>query len=555
MGLCTISVPEDFCCPFDIDEFSFLQWFNKQTFQDVHAATVIFFILKTLNQQQIAVKTRFLILHKLNEILPVLSDILVNSFIDKPFPLQDNLASYAMLAADLEMELSNGYHQLTLSDEFSTQDGFSPQQKILIIYNGLKALNKAQLHFSLFYFNVNPGFWQRVFGFFLLATEKKLTKDKFNEQHDSIEKVFKGILAFFLCNTRQFDQHEILKISGLIASYSEFIELLHEMPEKKFKGLPAFCLTLDKPPALTGLLEQQVGVLYIATARLAAQILNATKSENIDNIKQYLLNRESTFRRIKSLSLNAQRKHEREKTETNCSLLVGFESLRNFLLPNHENQMSQAIESSYFTSKNEDLSGLDLDMAIFSNQFDHQISDDFMSEDMANRSIFLTQKKFAKQNQSIWDIAKNKKETLNTLIDISPKGLGILLSNHNNKLLVKELIGVLDKNSQLLGIGLVRHIAYVGQSLSVGVELLAKEVSLVSVSSILTDDSIELGLLFFDPLENNLAEIILLSGNDFRIEQTFSVKKATDKVQLYKLLSVLHTSSDYTHYRITLLSH
>ncbi len=555
-----IKIPENYRFPFKVNEVGFMEWFKVQTFKNYFDDSLtLFYILKILNIKLFPIKTRLLILHKISVVLPELSSYLVSQFINQSIPLQDKPAYCAELVAGIYGEISKGYHLLISSDEFLNKDSLSKQEKIGIIYDGLDALNNALINFSLSYSSVDVGFWQRTYDFFILAKELGLTKNKINPQGDCIENVFKSILAFYLSNPNQFNPDELLIISKLISHYSEYNRLLTPSAEKTFKRLPAIILNEDKPPKFSDISQAYENyVFYIATANLAAQILESTNIKEVDKNGQNSLSRTSLLRLVRSLTLNSRRKFERKQTEQPCSVIIGIYELCKFFSPKNVKSGSKALKIESIDNPMA-TSGIFMDKRLKEMGLGDQPHKNYRHDIIDDERLYALKDNPANQQElNIWDsdgndlTTGNINENANKVVDISKTGLGIILCEPKSKLRIMSLMGIFDNNLSLFGIGLVRRITYVESLLKLGVELLATEICFIYVSSLLVDQEYMVeGILFSSQNENDTVEIIILPVINLSINQTvFITKSFNGDKKYYKVMGTLNRTTDYFHYKL-----
>lgn len=545
-----LEIPDDYRLPFQITGPDFINWIKSQGAHiDINNAKGLYYVLKTLNRTHIRLETRLQILLVVNAILPKLSDYLVNEFIGEAIPLQSLKLDYATLTSGLYNELSKSFHLAITSKEFLSGDSISINQKNKIIYLGLNACNNAILNFSLSYYPVETGFWKRTYDIFTLANSLGISKQKINAEGQSIENVFKSILAFHFSSPNQYQPDELLSVAKIINRFSEYGSLMSPAPEKKYLGLPVVILGEDTPPYYRNPEKaDQVGAVYVATANLAAHIFEyfskKEKSEPLDHVN---LSKMSALRLVKSLSLSSRRKSERQTTEQFCSVIVGFHNLCQFLSPNKSKFESKELSIEPYHGNNDLASGVFINPAYKTNTFYRQKND-------GCRQLFEDRLALGNRVKSIniWNDAKNAVRNKNNKItDVSTSGFGIVLGESEIKLRVSDLIGITDNDFRLLGIGLVRRIGYVGQALKIGVEILSTEAGFVNASTLLVDnDDLSEGISWTNENEKYVTEAILSAAINPNLNQTIFIQKNSFNRKYYKVMGILNKNTNYLHCRL-----
>ena len=370
-----------------------------------------------------------------------------------------------------------------------------------------------------------------------------MTQTKIDEKGRTIEHVFKSILAFYLSNPSQFNPEELLIIAKLINHYSRFNNLMKELPDTKFKGLPAIILSGDRPPEYADLSQAyEKSVLYVATANLAMQIheylTKKAKSETTDPIN---LSRTTTQRLVRALTLNTRRKCEREATEVYCAVIIGLYDVFKFLDPKKQRPkvFSQQSVPSF----------LDFDQGVF-------IEDSLKVRDNVPLTINYDLGGHGLE-ETIVDCNGIKfghvrhYQAKNQIVDISKTGFGILLSEPSVKLRNMDFIGVFDKDFVLLGIGTIRRMSFVNKLLKVGVELLATEVICIYASPILIDEeNLAEGLLFSNKNDASIFEVMILPKIEFLVNDKIFIEKNKEGRKCYKVLCVINKTKDYLHLQL-----
>lgn len=539
-----LKVPANYHLPFHITGNGFLEWFeNQQKKLEFNSIISLYYALKTLNTKLVKLETRLVILRKIGLTLPKTSDYLHNEFIEKPFPLHDKAADCASLISGLYAELSSGYHLIIRSDEFLSNINLNQQLKNKIIYHGLDALNNEILSFSLSYCPVTSGFWQKTYDLFQLASDLGLAQTKIDAQGHTVEDVFKSILAFYLSNPGQFNPDELLIISKLINHYSKFNNLMKQLPETKFKGLPAVILNGNRPPGYTDISQAyENSVLYVATANLAMQILEyLTKKSRVATADPFNLSRTTTQRLVRSLTLNTKRKIEREATDTCCAVIVGLYEVFKFL------------SSKKQTAKTFNLEPMQ-------NPFDNAqgifIHDNIKARDYVAPTITYD---FAARNSPICLVGPDgikigdagQYPVKNRIVDSSKTGFGLVIDESAIKLRNMDIIGVFDKDFKLLGLGTIRRISFVNRLMRIGIELLATEVICIYASTLLIDEeNIAEGIFFYNKGDPRISEVIILPKIEVELNDKIFIEKNKEGRKCHRVLSIVNKTTSHLHLQV-----
>ncbi len=551
-----LKVPANYHLPFHITGNGFLEWFeNQQKHIEFDNAITLYYALKTLNSKLVKLETRLIMLHKIGLILPRIADYLLNEFIEKSFPLRDKAADCAILISGFYSEVSNGYHLIINSKEFLHNSQFNPQLKIKIIYQGLDALNNEILSFSLSYCPVTPGFWQKTYDLFQLANNLGLAQTKIDLQGNTVENVFKSILAFYLSNPGQFNPDELLIIAKLINHYSKFNNLMKQLPDTKFKGLPAVILSGDRPPEYADLSQAyEKSILYVATANLAMQLLEyltkKSKSSTADTVN---LSRTTTQRLVRSLTLNTRRKFEREAADIYCAVIVGLYEVFKFLSTKKlaskvgfqqpvQNYLDN-VHSVFIKDNLKTRDGVFIKDSLKTREdVVPSINYDFVGH---GSQVGLVDPDGLNFGDSVHYPFKNK------IVDSSKIGFGVVLSEPTIRLRNMDFIGIFDKDFVLLGIGTIRRISFVNALLKIGIELLATEVVCIYASTILIDEeNITEGILFANKNDPGISEVMILPKIEFMVNDKIFIEKNKEGRKCYKVLCIINKTKSYLHLQL-----
>ncbi len=528
--------------PFSFDEKSFNSWLGSlKTENKVDTLKLVLTTLKQLNQVEL--KLRFIFLQKLAILVHQLTKQLHNSYIKSQFPFSKQNKLRVMISAYCNIQLAENFSLLCKECNFNSDQVFSHQQKVIIIFNGILAQANVLLYKSILYEKPDKGFWNLCFLFYFFAKQNDALYTKINTTENCFINLLKKILLLELSCPQQFNTEELFIIFHLLNKQSEFSELSTKVNEANTKGIAFINLREDLPPSL--IIEnrehEQPYLLYISNLRVIKNLLSLiTNKASLANSNKVML-----LRLIKSLSMNQQRKSDRKNTHSELFAIVGTEKLNNYLL---------LAESKSRADKLAPPPGViqDLNLEIVPIDDNGDKSDNLRSELNANVEIGRKIDLIANiESADIWPVKKeqpkavvNKPVTNADLFDKSTTGFGLRLRNQDDTLKVGEIIGLII--SEELVITMVRRIAQVDKNdIVIGVEIIGNNATLLDIIDIENKGSASAFYLIND----EQIESIVINTNDFQNEEHIFVDK-DDKIIRYKIVKQLQTSSIVKHLKV-----
>ncbi len=528
--------------PFSFDEKSFNSWLGSlKTENKVDTLKLVLTTLKQLNQVEL--KLRFIFLQKLAILVHQLTKQLHNSYIKSQFPFSKQNKLRVMISAYCNIQLAENFSLLCKECNFNSDQVFSHQQKVIIIFNGILAQANVLLYKSILYEKPDKGFWNLCFLFYFFAKQNDALYTKIDTTENCFINLLKKILLLELSCPQQFNTEELFIIFHLLNKQSEFSELSTKVNEANTKGIAFINLREDLPPSL--IIEnrehEQPYLLYISNLRVIKNLLSLiTNKASLANSNKVML-----LRLIKSLSMNQQRKSDRKNTHSELFAIVGTEKLNNYLL---------LAESKSRADKLAPPPGViqDLNLEIVPIDDNGDKSDNLRSELNANVEIGRKIDLIANiESADIWPEKKeqpkavvNKPVTNADLFDKSTTGFGLRLRNQDDTLKVGEIIGLII--SEELVITMVRRIAQVDKNdIVIGVEIIGNNATLLDIIDIENKGS----AAAFYLINDEQIESIVINTNDFQNEEHIFVDK-DDKIIRYKIVKQLQTSSIVKHLKV-----
>ena len=419
---------------------------------------------------------------------------------------------------------------------------FTQQQKALVIYYGIRAQVNVLFYQSLLYQKPDKGFWNLCFLFYLFAKQNNVLDVKLKSNNVYFFSRFKQILLFGLINVRQFNTEELFAVFHLLKKFSDQVELLSKVPDKKFRGIPCINLRVDAPPSLLkeGAQQEQPYLFYISSLNVIKQLVELSEHKNTLEV----FNKSTLLRLIKSLTMNYQRNSEREITDDRLFACIGFDKVKAYVLETEKTrQEKEKHESGEIRDLNFNIQEIETDRGMFDyfraeraeRAVDLDLScltDSVVMEDFKSSDIWPEKEKQAKQEP--------KKQVINTeLIDKSSTGFRLRLNAVTTK--VGDIIGVTIFDN--LVITVVRRIIKSHRNdLQVGVEVLGFDPKILHIAGIWNKKLITALYLKGD----DEVESIIIGTNDFKNEDYIF----TDKLARFKVEKQLYMSSTIKHLKV-----
>jgi hypothetical protein len=534
--------------PFAIDEIDFSVWLKSLIITDTSkCCEEILHVLKAFNNLSMLGNTRLFFLEKLGPVLFQLTDRLIaSSLSNSPSPRIAERPGIE-IAVWACSELANGYALLSTEENYKKISYYSILQKSLIISHGLQAMGKALLYISQTYRKPYAYFWLNFFQFYRLAQLDNLTRDAATSEAQLIDKAFKHILVFSLSNPNQFSPQEMRVIYDLLSQYSEHAKLLPVVPEKKFKGIPCIYLKENLPPAIPdpAVHKENESTLYIATVGVAGKILEATSDKNLNSCPAD--HRLMLLRLAKTLTMNQQRKHAREKAGGKQFGIIGFNNLIFYLRNKSLKAEDTSVNGLINLNRPGELRELNLEIINPEQKSENPRVFSYRSEKSTGDFAYDVPGKITKIGHGdIWHTGKKEEFKANIkLIDKSEKGYGLVWENKQIQPRIGDIVGVQNKDL-LLSIGLIRRLAQSEESgLFAGVELLGVNPQAIEISNPGYPDS-DIDAIY---LPGEETESVILLNNEFRPAEFIFIHKSFKKIR-YRLTKQLTATALIHHFAV-----
>ena len=539
--------------PFAIDENSFNQWFrdldiaNKaQTFK------LLFSTLHVMAKEEIPAKSRFLFVQKLSLLVEQISEEFQATYIRNHFPFssEDNLT--LELSARCAMQITRNYVLLCEDSSFKVNSSFTPQQKALILFNAIHAQSKVLLYKSFLYEKPKKGFWRLCSSFYLLAKKNDVINLAIDGQGTCFINKFKQLLMFELSNVQQFTTEEILSVFRLLNNVSDQAQLLTKVPEKKFKGIPSLDLRKDEPPSLSNkeYEQEQPYIFYISALNVIKRLIGALSDKRIPAD----CNKAMFLRLIKTLTMNQQRKTDRELASGEFFAVIGFDEIEAFILDNKKKQAGYTERAL-----DDDLGGLKSTSIQKIDDGRHRLpSDEFKNELQANFAIAIADDigGIGKINSSdIWGASEDELLAQEQLaqkpvenaefLDKSTSGFQLCLKDEKLAIKVGDIIGLI--MPETLVITVIRRIIQALESETlVGVETLGDFSGLLHIIN--TDNKGAIWVLYLN--RNEETESIIIKTEDFNNE-AYLFADNNEKITKYRVEKQLNASAMIKHLKVS----
>ena len=526
--------------PFSINKISFAGWLGDFDLENrVETLSSISMVLKCLKQAPIETELRLFFLQKITPIIEQLSQQLQQDYKKSCFPFSEEDTLKLQLSADCAMEMAQNYSVLCERKEFKTKQLFTQQQKAQVIQSGIQFQGEQLLYKSLLYQKPEQGFWGLCFLFYLYAKQNDVLELEIDFRQTCFLNDFKLVLLFELSNVQQFNAEELIAVHGLLNRFSQYALLINEVPEKKFRGIPYINLRVDEPPSLPKKenIQQQPYLFYISSLNVIRTLLE----QSTNKISLEGCYKSTLMRLIKALTMNEQRKSDRDSVDDKLYAIVGFDKVKHYFVAKNKSTKKALAPGEV----------RDLDFDIDENEMQHINPDEFRSEREANLTISTEFHILEHVDSSdIWMSRKQKaKQKANKpvanigLVDKSSSGYRLSLKGVVTK--VGDSIAVVISDD--LVITVVRRIMQItADEIQVGVEVLGSDVELLNV----VDRNSKSETALYLKSENNM-ESILIGVDDFQNED-YLFADLNEKRIRFHIDKQLFMSSTFRHLKVSL---
>ena len=448
----------------------------------------------------------FPLLEKLHARLLEFSQPLEATFIDSSFPFGEEQLGNVNLLLSCLRELAENYLQ-QLDYYMHRQLKLKQEQQALFLYRALQAMGQILLYSSEAYLSPAAGFWVTCYRILHLSEQMQLARIPIADEEDnrqSINKLYRKILLFSLCNSSQFRPREMQKIYLSLDRFIDGVEVSSDHSPESMKGLYVFNLRQDSPPSRCSDNSSDVhtnevhSLRYFNVLPAARNMHQALQQQEFGTGYLKSINRALFSRVIKTLSQVKSRKFTRLRENRNINGIIGFDNVLNYL----RNSQGFALEDSNdHAVKTYDprISGqwgtLDVDLVPMDNEVLYQqpkmkIHGGRSGIAGKTRQIFDATPAFVPgQNTGIWDQSENSGADPGNAVffddfavqDSCIMGYSVVCDASNVKVRIGDIIGFLSADVDRVEIGLIRRIGTgckEGQ-VQLGVELIAMEARLV----------------------------------------------------------------------------
>ncbi len=158
------------------------------------------------------------LLLKVYQYVPAIVQELQKSYLDSSLPLNDGAMHDVELVVWIYMQLARGFRQCKL--KYVT---LGKEHQAGLLFISLEALTQAFLHMSLSYKMPMHGFWALCYELYARAELADLTHIEITwsgRKDKNIANVFKQLLIFYLCDTRQFRSRDMLMLFEGVSQYT-----------------------------------------------------------------------------------------------------------------------------------------------------------------------------------------------------------------------------------------------------------------------------------------------------------------------------------------------
>jgi len=516
--------------PFTIDEEAFSIWLKNLNVENKLATLQILSnTLTILKQIDIHTDIRSFFLERISTLVFQFSEQLQQTYIKSffPFSADDNLK--VELSIDCSMELAENYALICKDPSFKTTAIFSPQQKALILFNGIQAMTNVHLYKALIYQKPGKGFWSLCFLFYLFAKQNEVLELVPEHQDSCFIKLFKTLLVFELSNSQQFNSKEIHDVFNLLNTVPGHIDLVPMVPGKTVNSVASINLRGDAPPAVNKEMIDEASpyLFYVSCLNLIQRLFELTAR----NRNTTYSNKVIVLRLIKALSLNQHRQTERELSDNEFFAEIGFDTFNEFLLYK-ESILKTKGAISYEVR--------DLSLDEHFNEDTHDDRFGFRNEMDVGLSLQKGpdgEKVEYIDSTDIWAEEEKGPEPNIKIIDQSRLGFFLHLNDENAATKVGDTIHLKMMPTSVLTV-VRRIISNNKNEVAIGVEILGYDPELLHIMDIENDGAKTACILRNVDGE----ESIIIKADEFK-NQEFIVADRNDKIIRYRVEKILNSST------------
>ncbi len=282
-------------------------------------------------------KNRFEILELIRPAIHHCISGLTKSFLNQPLLLPEQAQKMAIIAQALQKNMVDGY---TICLRDWTKKGVikqANQEKACIsLHRALTGIGLLSLRSYQLYIPVPNGVWLRAHTLYRVAAFNNLLKSRvhdelFTHKRSFIRDAYARVMTMACSRLNQLTQNDVFSIFSALESWSEHIELMHELPEK-LGSIHVADLEQDKPPTTKkrhrfNAENELIGVNFDPLCQLLEQAAEG-ESDLIGSNASFKVPTEMPDAVVKHLVTAwrqiGKRENKRQESEREAEICIGF---------------------------------------------------------------------------------------------------------------------------------------------------------------------------------------------------------------------------------------
>ena len=538
-----------FNVPFDWNELALRDWLQRLPGTELEkSCEQICGVLQALNRAGVDKKLHRLFLEEISAYVKLFENRVESIYLDSPIPLLDYQQHSVEWLVWCFLSLAKNFQQLADGSENNTTKG-------VMLYQSLFALAQAYQHMSAIYNEPCNGFWRmcyQVYSFAELEGLLDIEIEQEGQQNSSINRLFKLILVFSLCDYPQFRPREMRRIFAYLRQNDNQLEIFRQFNKEHSKGLFAIQLHNDRGPfnlAKEEQIQHDSSIRYIAPVKLAKNIYQSLQDDHSKPGAIKEINRVVLMRVIKTLGLAQIRKFKRMEAGHQISGIVGFANIRDYLRQGAVDEVQSKPQAhpipgkpyEYDTSQFELVDEKDeLAFLGFSN-----LKKKFANDEKINKILDASAGLSSKIN--VWNSEEHLPVDVDidisdfTVLNSSAKGYGIGFSHLQEKVKVGDLFALVSEQKQRIELALIRRFLRLSDGqFNMGIELIGVATDVVLMKA----EDKQTRAIFLPGIKAlNQADTLVYSSGDFNVAEFVTIRKDNKDIPCRLAKHINSTSS------------
>jgi cyclic-di-GMP-binding protein len=479
------------------DEAQMEEWLNSLcVFEPTLGAEKILQAICALDRDEIKTSLKIKLLHKIHQFFPILAQALQKSYLDSSLPLSDQETRNVELVVWIYMQLARSFRQCKL--KYTT---LGKEHQAGLLYLSLEALTQALLHISLSYKMPMHGFWGLCYELYARAEQANLTQIEITwdgRRDESIAKLFKQLLIFYLCDTQQFRSRDMLMLFEGLSHYSTAARILENYQPKWQLVVCVFNLNKDLPPQKINSSDARddLSERFITTVRVANAMCQGLQQASPGHNALRSINHEVMHRALNVLGLARKRKFTRVFEKNEFDGLVGLSDLIDYLSLRSDLKaiLPKPIQPKPPSKSANKKPKPQFNLVPVGEEIAHQMRGSLKQtfrQDLQHSKLFSYSESLPSDMEPVFQLPPAHFEVKPAPVlcrfemqDSSVKGYGMLTKLPTSQLKVGDVIAIIPTQSGRIEVGLIRRINQMPEHyLRLGIEVIGFESELVYVSN------------------------------------------------------------------------